>query len=131
MSSDGRSSLNVREILVIARDIAVKHHLSCPCHLEMLRTMRGKYSPPIARKNRNGTIWVDRYYAAYRLSGSSEVKYVYMTRYHILEEVYSYRAASKLRNATVKLPADIQKQFAYALKHMDGNIWIDPEYAVT
>lgn len=131
MSSNGRASLNVREILVIARVIAVKHHLSCPGHLEMLQTMRGKYSPPIVRKNGNGTIWVDRYYVAYRLYESSEVKYVYMTRYHILEEVYSYKGASKLRNATVKLPADIQKQFAYALKHMDGNIWIDPEYAVT
>ena len=131
MSSNGRAALNVREILVIARYIAVKHHLSCHSHMEMLRTMRGKYSPPIVRKNGNGTIWVDRYYAAYRLSGSSEVKYVYMTRYHILEEVYSYKAASKLRNTQVKLPADIQKQFAYALKHMVGNIWVDPEYAVT
>ncbi len=131
MNSNGRASLNVREILVIARDIAVKHHLSCPGHLEMLRTMRGKYSPPIVRKNGNGTIWVDRFYVAYRLYESSEVRYVYMTRYHILEEVYSYKAASKLRNKQVKLPADIQKQFAYALKHMDGNIWTDPEYAVT
>ena len=131
MSPGGRTSLNVREILVIARDIAVMHHLSCPSHLEMLQTMRGKYSPPIVRKNSNGTIWVDRYYVAYRLYESSEVKYVYMTRYHILEEVYSYKAASKLRNIQVKLPADIQKQFAYALKHMDGNIWIDPECVVT
>lgn len=131
MSSNGRAALNVREIFFIARDIAGKHHLGCPCHLEMLQTMRGKYFPPIVRKNGNGTIWVDRYYVAYRLYESSEVRYVYMTRYHILEEVYSYKAASKLRNIQVKLPADIQKQFAYALKHMDGNIWTDPEYAVT
>ncbi|MBR5984823.1 MAG: hypothetical protein IK019_00275 [Clostridia bacterium] len=131
MNSGGRAALNVREIFFIARDIAGKHHLSCPSHMEMLQAMRGKYSPPIVRKNGNGTIWVDRYYVAYRLYESSEVKYVYMTRYHILEEVYSYKAASKLRDKQVKLPADIQKQFAYALKHMDGNIWTDPEYAVT
>ena len=130
MSPDGRASLNVREILVIARDIAVKHNLSCPSHLEMLQTMRGRYPPPIVRTNGNGTIWVDRYYVAYRLYGEIDVRYVYMTRYHIIEEVHSYKAASKLRNATVKLPADIQKQFAYALKHMAGNIWTDPEYAV-
>ena len=98
--------------------------------LEMLQTMRGRYPPPIVRKNGNGTIWVDRYYVAYRLYGEIDVRYVYMTRYHILEEVYSYRAASKLRNKQVKLPAEIQKQFAYALKHMDGNIWTDPEYIV-
>ena len=82
-------------------------------------------------KNGNGTLWVDRYYAAYRLSGQTDVRYVYITKYHILEEVYSYKAASKLRNIQVKLPGDIQKQFAYALKHMNGNIWVDPEYAMT
>ena len=51
MNSNGRAALNVRDIFFIARDIAVKHHLSCPGHLEMLQTMRGKDSPPIVRKN--------------------------------------------------------------------------------
>ena len=131
MSALGRSALSIREILVTANDVADRHGLCRPSLLRMLKEFNGKYPLPMVLKNGNGTLWVDRYYAAYRLSGQTDVRYVYITKYHILEEVYSYKAASKLRHIQVKLPGDIQKQFAYALKHMNGNIWVDPEYAMT
>ena len=131
MNDTGRSTLSLREILVIANDVADRYGLCRPSHLRMLEELKGKYIFPMVLNSGNGTLWADRYYVAYRQSGQAEVRYVYITRYHILEEVYSYKAASTLRNIPVKLPGDIQKQFAYALKHMKGNIWVDPEYAIT
>ena len=47
---------------------------------------------------------------------------------HINEEVFSYRAASKLRGKEKSLPEDIRRAFDVAKQYMAGiheDIWVD------
>lgn len=128
MSLKDRSELHPKEILDIADDVADRYGLRRPSYLRMLKEFNSKYLFPMVLNNGNGTLWVDRYYVAYKLSGQTEVRYAYITKFHMLEEMYSYKTASKLRNIRVKLPVDIQKQFVFAFKHMYGSIWVDPDW---
>lgn len=57
------------------------------------------------------------------------VRYGYLTRRHIFEELTAYRAAARLRGTPVLLPADIGAAFSSALRQMrlqEKNIWISP-----
>ena len=62
-------------------------------------------------------------------TGSGPVRYGYLTRRHIFEELTAYRAAARLRGTPILLPADIGAAFSSALRQMrlqEKNIWISP-----
>ena len=86
-------------------------------------------SLPVILTNRCGTIWADRYYAAYRLK-SGEFRYFYLTSLHIGEETYGYREAARLRGTPDLMPPEIRKCYRKALGEMRKNkasVWFDGE----
>ena len=113
----------------LARKVAERYGLSWVDYGRVQKQYRARYGLPVVVENDKGTIWIDRYYIAYQLA-DGDVCYVYITKYHIREEIGSYRAASEARNIKVDLPTDIKRQFARALKRMAkdaSDIWISPE----
>ena len=99
--------------------------------LNELTTMysRSKVPLPIMLRNRDGTLWVDRYYMAVQHE-DEDVRYVYLTEAHIHEELYNYRVLKKCRENPATLPKDIVMQFRVALRRMHASgvpIYVSPE----
>ena len=121
-------SLNAMQVFNIAKYIAKKYGLRMPDYCRMRSEMSGKIPQPIILDSNNGRMWVDRYYVAYQLDGTSEVKYVYIAKHHVLEEISGYRNASKLRSEDFKPSKDILRQFKRARGEMLAKgcqVWVD------
>lgn len=80
-----------------------------------------KIPMPIMVRNRDGTLWIDRYYMAQQL-GDGDVHYVYLTEQHIREEMFSYRMLKSCREDPAVLPRDIAAQFRLALRRMHASM---------
>ena len=84
---------------------------------------------PIMLRNSDSTLWVDRYYMAVQHE-DEDVRYVYLTEYHIHEEMYNYRVLKNCRENPPTLPKDIAAQFRLALRRMRASgvlIYVSPE----
>ena len=109
--------LTCYEILDIADCIADRYALKKvnPAHF---RKRYDKDIPiPLMTLSMNGCLWADRYYAAYALNGQP-VRYAYVTRGHIMEEMASFKALARCRENPKKLPDDIRTAFRIALRAM-------------
>jgi len=108
----------------------LRRQLKLPCaDAETLRELcNGDDPQPIVLENDRGTVWLDPYYAAFRLRRGKLI-YVYISKQHIAEEVAAYRAAAKLRkDPTIRLPRSIAEQFKSALKAMkqtNADVWVE------
>ena len=130
MYADMDDILGSRDVFTIAMHIAIKRQLPRPDYSGLVKKIRGKYPQPTVLANDNGRLWVDKHYVAFQQCGQADVRYEYLTAYHIAEETASYRAATKARGMKINLPADIARQFKSAAKHMrvtGTRYWIDPE----
>lgn len=74
-------------------------------------------SLPVVLTNRAGTIWADRYYAAYLLE-TGEFRYFYLTCAHIAEETLAYKETARLRGIPDGMPSEIREIFRKALRKM-------------
>ena len=114
------------QITGLAAQVAEKYDLR-PVPYSALRRVYDTHFPlPVQTLSPNGQMWVDRYYIAWQLGGGP-VRYGYLTRRHIFEELTAYRAAARLRGTPILLPADIGAAFSSALREMrlqEKNIWI-------
>ena len=99
MNADMDDILGSRDVFTIAMHIAVKHQLPRPDYPELVKKIRGKYPQPIVLTNDNGRLWVDKHYVAFQLCSQADVRYEYVTAFHIAEESASYRAAAKARDS--------------------------------
>lgn len=130
MYADMDDILGSRDVFTIAMHIAVKHQLPRPDYPELVKKMRGKYPQPMVLENDYGRLWVDKHYVAFQLCSQADVRYEYVTAFHIAEETASYRAAAKARGMKISLPEDIARQFKSAARHMRDTgtrYWTDPE----
>lgn len=111
------AALSCRQIAYIANRVAQRYGLTRLSH----RTIRSMYdstaSMPILVSNKNGHLWVDKYYVAYCLKGGP-VRYAYLSWYHIDEELDSYAEASRARGTVFRIPADIRECFSIAMRRM-------------
>ena len=85
---------------------------------------------PMVKHNGAGTVWYDPLYCAYRLT-DQPVKYVYISKRHIIEEIRSYRTAAALRHTKIALPPQIMRQFLTAYKFMKArgcDVWTESRY---
>ncbi len=122
-------SLNSLQVYELARAVAVKYGLRKPYYAVLRREMFGKHPQPVILDSPNGRLWADRFYIAWQPDDSTEVRYVYVTRHHILEERASYRIAAKRGEARHTMPEEIARQFRIISKKMLASgtkIWIDP-----
>ena len=130
MKRNEEGLLSSTEVYRIAREVAAKHRLPKPDYSQMISEMTGKFPQPLVLTNTNGTLWLDKYYIAFQLSDHADVRYVYITDYHITEECLSYKAASGARGRNISLPEEITAQFKQAKRHIrdtGARFWIDPE----
>ncbi len=129
MSAREIASLNSLQVYNLAKEVAEKYGLRRPDYAVLRKEMFGKYPQPVILDSHNGRLWVDRFYVAYQLGGCAEVKYVYVTRHHILEERSAYRVSSKRGDAKHTMPEEIARQFRIISKKMLASgteIWVDP-----
>ena len=129
MSAREIASLNSLQVYKLAKAVAEKYGLRKPDYAVLREEMFGMYPQPVILDSHSGRLWVDRFYVAYQLDGCAEVKYVYVTRHHILEERSAYRVSAKRGDAKHTLPEEIARQFRIISKKMRGSgteIWIDP-----
>ena len=122
-------SLNSLQVYELAKAVAVKYGLRKPDYAVLRKEMFGMYPQPVILDSPNGRLWVDRFYIAWQSGDNAEVRYVYVTRHHILEERSSYRIAAKRGDARHSMPEEIARQFRIIGKKMlatGTEIWIDP-----
>ena len=105
------------QITGLAAQVAEKYGLRPVPYSALRRVYDTRFPLPMQTRSPNGQMWVDRYYIAWQL-GSGPVRYGYLTRRHIFEELTAYRAAARLRGTPVLLPADIGAAFSSALRQM-------------
>ena len=105
------------QITGLAAQIAEKYGLRPVPYSALRRVYDTRFPLPVQTRSPNGQMWVDRYYIAWQL-GSGPVRYGYLTRRHIFEELTAYRAAARLRGTPVLLPADIGAAFSSTLRQM-------------
>ena len=116
-------------VLLTAKNMENEWGLPHVSDLEIHGLYGQKIPLPIEKENAAGTVWLDPYYAAYRLRGG-RVRYVYLTMNHIAEELRSYRLASLLRKRKIELPPDIARQFKKAMNAMRASgltVWMETE----
>ena len=85
---------------------------------------------PIQTNSPAGTLWADPYYLAYQLKGEG-VRYLYISKTHILEEVRACREASAHRGKDIRLPEDVRRAFAVAAAYMKSTgegVWVGKLY---
>ena len=127
MSAREIASLNSLQVYNLAKAVAGKYGLRKPDYGVLRREMFGKYPQPVILDNHSGRLWIDRYYVAYQLSGSPEVKYVYAAKHHILEEMASYKTAAKREDTMYTMPEEIARQFRIIRQKMYASgteIWV-------
>ena len=119
-------ALTCREIAALADLAALEHHLRGVPYAEVRRMYDARIPLPIRTVSDAGTLWVDKYYVAYQLVGE-DVRYVYVSLAHIREEVNGYRAASRERMRSIRLPGDVARELRGAYRQMRKSgrrIWI-------
>ena len=117
MMDNKPQALPCLQITGLAAQIAEKYGLRPVPYSALRRVYDTRFPLPVQTRSPNGQMWVDRYYIAWQLSGGP-VRYGYLTRRHIFEELTAYRAAACLRGTPVLLPADIGAAFSSALRQM-------------
>lgn len=78
---------------------------------------RSRCVPAILRTNRQDMLWIDPECIAHQ-HGSDPVRYLFLSKAHIVEEYSSYRDASQERKQEIRIPKEIDRQFRAALKLM-------------
>lgn len=123
--------LPAKIILYLAQCIAWEYHLP---RIDTERFQRVYDDPegegPYVLRSENGFLWLDRYYLAFALK-DVKVHYIYLTRYHIMEEADALKEAGP-RNKCFTMNAEVQGFFRMPFDFMrrnDAEIWLSPEYA--
>ncbi len=130
MKNENPVCLHFIKVFRMTKYLARKYGLPLPNYDALKRTYTQKYAGPLLLHNANGRLWSDRYYIAYQLESTGELKYVYLTKYHIHEELISYRQAAKERDTENLMPKDVKRIFSKTVRIMNGegtDIWIDEE----
>ena len=126
MMDNKPQALPCLQIADLSEQIAETYGLRAVPYSALRRMYDTRFPLPLQTRSPSGQMWVDRYYIAWQMGGGP-VRYGYLTRRHIFEELAGYRAAARLRGMSVLLPADIGAAFSYALREMrlqEKNIWI-------
>ena len=128
MNTRKLASLNSLAVYNIAKAVAEKYHLRKPDYTVFRSEMFGKFPLPVILDNSSGRLWVDRFYVAYQLDGSAEVRYVYAAKHHIFEERSAYRAAAKRHEGKCVMPKEIDRQFRIIHRKMiasGSQVWVN------
>ena len=116
----GGQPMTDARILNLAREVAGNLGIAVKNPQRILLNMRPK-SIPITTIlcNKNHTLWIDKYYIAYSKTGNLDVRYVYITRNHIKEELPEIKKMLKKSGFTDFITlTGIQEQMRQALKVM-------------
>ena len=130
MSRKKAGYLEAKQLYALAVDVARKYGLKPPTRKDIAANYSDRWASPIVTQNASGRMWTDKYYLAFQFL-TEEVRYLYISRRHISEELQGYKIAAVERNdASIRLPEDIHAQFRKALARMKKNgqnIWLKEE----
>ncbi|MBO7358447.1 MAG: hypothetical protein J6U72_01330 [Clostridia bacterium] len=107
-------NLSIRELRRLADRLSADTGAREVTDRELYRNYFAKIPVPIIAKGRDGTLWVDRYYAAYQ-KGDGDVRYVYVALRHACEELGACRASQSLEG---QAPPEVLRQLRGALESM-------------
>jgi hypothetical protein len=123
---DLKAVLPCRTISLLADRIAQEMGVRKPPFAAVRAMYDSRIPLPICIDGSSKRLWVDKYYIAFQVDGGY-VRYAYLARRHIEEELKSYGEASAARGQDVRLPQDVHRAFVIALRAMKANgesIWI-------
>jgi hypothetical protein len=103
--------LSIKEVLAIAQKVAESLNIEINDIDELAVKIVRRNALPQIYNNSIAKLWIDKYYVAYMYEDDDLVQYIYVTQYHIDEEMQSC-------TNTFKLPAEIDLQFAFARAEM-------------
>ncbi len=131
MATEYTACLSIEAIIQLADLISTEYGLEM-IHISEFRRHYDnlELELPLIRLNGNGILWMDRYYLAYMLEGQP-VRYIYLSRFHIDEEIRACKEVNYCRHSNLRLDPEIEEAFARAYKQMllsNDSIWISPEY---
>lgn len=110
--------LSLNKIYNIAVEVGEKIGLVVPPKNKVYRELKKKVPLPIILQDGSYQMWIDKYYLAYGLVSQEDVNYVYISKTHISEEIWSYLDASKSRKRKIELTKGMKDLFDKYLKEM-------------
>ncbi len=122
-------ALSCRRIMILADVVALRYGLKKVERRDVRWMYDSRVPMPVITRCAEGDLWVDKYYIAYKLM-DNVVRYAYLTRHHIHEEMTSFAEVAKARGKVNRIAPDIRSAFDKAYLHMEGNrknIWISGE----
>ena len=125
MTCNFRGFVPPSTLYVIARLLARRIGIAAPDFVRMSKVYEeGVYpSQPLVMCGEGGTLWLDKYYAAFA-NEQGQLSYAYVSGRYLREEMSSWRRASK------PLPEEIARALTPALKHMSlsgRDVWLSGE----
>lgn len=103
--------LSVKEVIALAQKTATYLNIEINDIDELAVKIVRRNALPQMYNNNIARLWVDRFYIAYMYEDNDLVNYIYVSQYHIDEEMESC-------TTTFKLPEEIDLQFAFAQAEM-------------
>lgn len=125
-----KQDIDNNDILKYTQQLARKLEIKLPHSDVLVRNMRGNYPMPAEYHNDKYMIWLDKYYIAYSRHTEPKVHYVYLSKFHYLEEVRSYNKQCNIEKGIIWLPDSIKEAFSIARTQMSRNkqYYLDREF---
>ena len=88
--------------------------------------------PPIMHINEYGSIWIDRYYVAFDLKGTTQYTYAAISKYELAEEIQRIKelyGETDARKAILLCPNPLRLDLLEACRHMHNTrstLWLNP-----
>lgn len=112
-----KSVLSASEVITIAEKLSSELGFRMPDREKLLKTISQEYPIPVIIHDSGYRVWLDRYYIAYIPPDKSCVRYVYISKAHIMEEYKNYQEM-KLRGFGDCFPPEIGRAFRVAESEM-------------
>jgi hypothetical protein len=112
-----RKLLSPGDVVAIADKLAKDLGISLPAKEKLIKDFSQENPLPVVISASGYTLWLDRYYIAYSRAEKGTIRYVYVSRTHILEEYRNFQDM-KVRGVDESLPPEIGSAFKAAETEM-------------
>ncbi len=104
-------------VIAIAKKLASELGVTIPSDEKIMKEFSLDHPVPMIVNDSGYYIWLDLHYIAYIAPGEDEVRYVFISYSHIVEECNNYKYVRK-RGKHAPIPPEIKAAFRTALQKM-------------
>ena len=113
-----REPLDTNEVIAYALALAERLGVSIPKRKKLYRTLKQKIPITQICQGAYYWLWIDRYYIAVQKLTDDSIRYVYLTRIHIRNELLADQRMKRLHSVSL-LDLEARRQFAAARRAME------------